>query len=175
MSAPQRPYRGMLLAFLALLVLGLAMVSSGSTERQVKTEARDADDAIALAPAQPRLEVAGDGLAIKPADPQAAVPEGPLHPHPITKAHERIFRENNLVGALNLAVDLEDPVRIREVLATYRAEYPEDDHRLQGGYEVIADCLDRPGDASRARAQDYWETQIRSQNRRYVRRYCLER
>ena len=25
------------------------------------------------------------------------------HPHPITKQHERIFRENNLIGQLNAA------------------------------------------------------------------------
>jgi hypothetical protein len=102
-------------------------------------------------------------------------PDEPMHPHPITPAHERIYRENNLVAALNLAVDLEDPSRIRKALAAYRAEYPEDAHRLQDGYAIIADCLERVDDATRDRAQRFWSTQIRSQTRRYVRRYCLER
>jgi len=120
------------------------------------------------------LEHAGDGVPIMPAQAAAPVPEGPMHPHPITPAHERIYRENNLIGALNLAVDLADPSRIREVLARYRLEYPEDDHRLQDGYAIIAACLERLDDATRERAQHFWNTEIRSQTRRYVRRYCLE-
>jgi hypothetical protein len=113
-------------------------------------------------------------MPIKPRDPSASVPEGPMHPHPITAAHERIYRENNLVGALNLAVDLKDALRIRELVAQYRAEYPEDGHRLQDGYAIIADCLDRLDEATRARARRFWETEIRSQTRRYVRRHCLK-
>lgn len=122
---------------------------------------------------QPALERAADGLAIMPADPAAARPEGPVHPHPITPAHERIYRENNLVGALNLAVDLQDSPRIRALLSEYRAEFPEDDHVLQDGYAIIADCLERRDEATRARAAHFWRTQIRSQTRRYVRRHCL--
>lgn len=121
------------------------------------------------------IERAADGLPIKPADPYAAMPDGPMHPHPITAAHERIYRENNLVGALNLAVDLENAARIRALLAQYRDEYPEDAHRLQSGYAIIADCLERLDGATRERAQRFWSTEIRSQTRRYVRRYCLER
>jgi hypothetical protein len=120
------------------------------------------------------LQYGSDGVPIAPRDPSVRV-DGPVHPHPITPAHERIYRENNLVGALNLAVDLKDAPRIRELVAQYRAEYPEDDHRLQGGYAIIADCLDQPGEQTRARAQHFWETEIRSQTRRYVRRHCLER
>ena len=121
------------------------------------------------------LQLAADGLPIKPHDPRALQPEGPMHPHPITPAHQRIFRENDLVGALNLAVDYEDAPRIREVVAQYRAEYPEDAYRLQDGYAIIADCLERLDADTRARASRFWETEIRSQTRRYVRRYCLER
>jgi len=114
-------------------------------------------------------------MPIKPADGHAPGPNGPMHPHPITAAHERIYRENNLVGALNLAVDLEDAAKIRELLVQYRSEYPEDAHRLQDGYAIIADCLEQLDDAARERAQRFWSTEIRSQTRRYVRRYCLER
>lgn len=121
------------------------------------------------------LERASDGLPIKPAAAGAPVPDGPMHPHPITPAHQRIFRENDLVAALNLAVDLADAARIREALERYRAEYPEDAHRLQEGYAIIAACLEQLDDAARERAQRFWSTEIRSQTRRYVRRYCLER
>jgi hypothetical protein len=124
---------------------------------------------------EPALERASDGLPIKPRDPNAKLPEGPMHPHPITQGHERIYRENNLVGALNLAMDLGDTAKLRELLAEYRAEYPEDAHVLQDGYEIIADCMDHLDEPTRARARQFWETKIRSQTRRYVRRHCLER
>lgn len=121
------------------------------------------------------LEHAADGLPIKPRAAGAKLPDGPMHPHPITPAHERIFRENALVGALNLAVDLADPVQLRELVAQYRAEFPEDDNRLQDGYALIADCLEHLDAATRERAQHFWQAAIRSQTRRYVRRHCLER
>jgi hypothetical protein len=121
------------------------------------------------------LERAADGVPIMPAGAHAAAADQPMHPHPITPAHQRIYRENNLVGALNLAVDRQDARRIREVLGQYQAEYPEDAHRLQQGYAIIADCLEQLDDATRERAQHFWSTEIRSQTRRYVRRYCLER
>ena len=121
------------------------------------------------------VQRATDGLPIMSAGAHPKAPDEPMHPHPITPAHERIYRENNLVAALNLGVDLEDPSRIRKALAAYRAEYPEDAHRLQEGYAIIADCLEQLDSATRERAQRFWSTQIRSQTRRYVRRYCLER
>jgi hypothetical protein len=123
---------------------------------------------------RPTLDYASDGLPIKPADPDAAVPEGPMHPHPHTEAHERIYRENNLLGLLNGAMDVKDPKALREFLEAYRREYPEDPHALQEGYEVIADCLDHPGETSRARARKYYDEKTASTLRRYVRRHCFE-
>jgi len=163
-----------LLVVAVLVVLGAAFGAPGTGTGVAPRPDRVAvtrDAPLVRAP----IDRAADGLPIKPSDPEAPTPEGPMHPHPHTAAHERIYRENNLVGALNLAVDYEDAPRIREIVAQYRAEYPEDAYRLQDGYEIIADCLERPDSATRARAQRFWETQIRSQTRRYVRRHCLER
>jgi hypothetical protein len=165
------------LALVGLLLWGLLdrreVSSSAPLESPQDPEERPGVRAPSATP-EGELEYAADGLPIKPGDPEVPVPEGPMHPHPITPEHERIFRENNLVAALNLAVDLQDAVRIRELVVRYRAEYPEDDHVLQDGYEIIADCLEDLDEATRARAQRFWETQIRSQTRRYVRRHCLE-
>jgi hypothetical protein len=119
-------------------------------------------------------EVATDGLPFMPADPDAGVPPGPLHPHPITPKHERIFRENALYAQLNGAVDVRDAAGIRRLLKEYRDEYPEDEHRLQEGFEAIANCIEHPGEASRAAAQRYYDTEITSTIRRYVRRNCFE-
>ena len=122
----------------------------------------------------PVVQVASDGLPIMPREPSAPVPAGPVHPHPVTDAHLRIYRENNLLGALNGAMDVKDAPGLRRLLAEYREEYPEDSHELQQGYEVVADCLEHPGDASTARARHYYETETASTLRRYVRRHCFE-
>jgi type IV secretory pathway VirB10-like protein len=95
-------------------------------------------------------------------------------PHPITPAHERIFRENNLIGQLNGALDVKDAAGVRRLLGAYRAEYPDDPNHLQTGYAVIADCLDHPGPSSRAAGQRYYDVERGSILRRMVDRYCLE-
>lgn len=100
-----------------------------------------------------------------------ATPEG--HPHYITPQHERIFRENNLLGQLSGAMQVGDFIAMRRFNAEYRKDYPEDEHRVQEGYEIIADCLEEPTDARKARAERFWKTQRASIVRRYVRRYCL--
>ena len=103
-------------------------------------------------------------------------PAGELrHPHPITPQHQRIYRENELTFSLDGAVDVEDVAGIRRLLAIYRQEFPEDSLVLQQGYEIIANCLERPGAATRAVAQRFYDTEIASTLRRHVRRHCLEK
>lgn len=119
-------------------------------------------------------EVADDGLPIMPADPSTPLPKGPVHPHPMTEAHLRIYRENALLGSLNGAMDVNDASGMRRLLAQYREEYPEDPQQLQEGYAIIADCIEHPGNASTAAASHYYDTELASTLRRYVRRHCLE-
>jgi hypothetical protein len=97
------------------------------------------------------------------------------HPHPITPQHERIYRENELTFSLDGAVDVEDASGIRRLLAGYRREFHEDSLVLQQGYEIIADCLEKPGPVTRAVAQRFYDTEIASPIRRHLRRHCLER
>jgi hypothetical protein len=96
------------------------------------------------------------------------------HPHPITPAHERIFEENNRVGALNGAMDQGDFVALRRLNAEYRKAYPEDEHVLQEGYDLIADCLEERTPRAVDAARRFWQTHRASTLRRYVRRHCLE-
>jgi hypothetical protein len=114
-----------------------------------------------------------DGVPIRPAG-SAEVDAVGMLPHPITPQHERIFRENNLIGQLNGAMDVKDAAGLRKLLRQYRDEYPEDAHVLQDGYELIANCLERPRPEARAAAQRYYDTQLDSGLRRYIRRHCLE-
>jgi hypothetical protein len=118
--------------------------------------------------------VTSDGLPIMPAGANDPRPDGPVHPHPITPQHQRIYRENRLVGELNGAMDVKDVPALRRMLEEYRRDYPEDDNMLQDGYAVIADCLERPGDDARAAATRWAETHRGSTLRRFVNRHCLE-
>jgi hypothetical protein len=119
------------------------------------------------------VDFSTDGVPIRPAGSAKVNAEG-MQPHAITPQHERIYRENNLIGSLNGAMDVRDAVGLRRLLQQYRDEYPEDAHVLQGGYELIADCLERPGPETRAVAQRYYDEQLDSGLRRYIRRHCLE-
>jgi hypothetical protein len=168
--------------WLLLASLALAALVSWRSWRLSAPSGAGAPPAAAVEKVEPAppasdigLEPAAGGLPIEPAAADAAVAAELRHPHPITPAHERLYRENNMLAALNRAVDLEDAARIRELVAQYRAEYPQDEHVLQEGYEIIAACLEQLDEATRLRAQRFWQTQIRSQTRRYVRRHCLDR
>ena len=128
-----------------------------------------------LPPARkPDEVVTSDGLPIMPPGPNDPRPDGPVHPHPITPQHQRIFRENRLVGQLNGAMDVKDAPGLRRLLEEYRRDYPEDDQMLQDGYAIIADCLEHPGEAARVAATRWAETHRGSTLRRFVNRHCLE-
>ena len=111
-------------------------------------------------------------LPIHPAGSASATE--PVHPHPFTPQHERIFRENHLIGQLNGAMDIRDAKGMRQLLATYREEYPEDENVMQDGYQLVINCIESPGEATRAAAKKYWETELASGLRRSIRRHCLE-
>lgn len=168
------------IAVLVLLGLGALFVLSteGSPKEKpaaVVTDASPPTRAPPPAPSMtPALDYAADGVPFKPRDPSTPDPEGPMHPHPVTPEHERIFRENNLFGAISGAMDRRDTRGMRELLAEYRADYPEDTHLLQAGFSVIADCIDHPGVASTAAARAYYHANKASNIRRYVRRHCFE-
>jgi hypothetical protein len=119
------------------------------------------------------LEYADDGIPIMPPGPNDPRPDGPVHPHPITAEHRRIYYENHLLGQLDEAMTLRDVARMRDVLKEYREKYPEDGPGLQSGYELIANCLEHAA-SHRQQAQHYFDHALASTLRRYVLRYCLE-
>jgi hypothetical protein len=168
-----------LVVVLFLLVAGALLVlrtEGAPRERPTAVEALEPSPPPRPVPSlTPVLDYAADGVPFKPHDPSRTPdPEGPMHPHPHTPEHERIFRENNLVGALGGAMDQRDTAGMRQLLAEYRRDYPEDSHLLQQGFAVIADCIDHPGEASTAAARAYYDANKASNIRRYVRRHCFE-
>ena len=94
--------------------------------------------------------------------------------HPITPAHERIQLENQYIQALNDAMDLRDGAKLRKLAAQYRAQGFKDVDKLGEGYELVANCLEHPGEASRAAAQAFFDRERGSTLRRHLHRHCLE-
>jgi hypothetical protein len=86
----------------------------------------------------------------------------------------RIQRENQLIQQLNDALDLRDSAKLRELVARYREQGFEDVDKLADGYEIVANCIDHPGAASRGAAQAFYDRERGSILRRYIRRVCLE-
>ena len=122
-----------------------------------------APPAVAEAPAQPSPSPASEDGGT----------EGLRPSHPLTPRHARIQRENNLIGALEGAMDVRDGAGIRHLLQQYRSEFPEDPSQMQEGYGVIGECLEHPGPESTAAGQKYYDRERGSTLRRFVARYCL--
>ena len=101
---------------------------------------------------------------------------GPLKEvrHPMTDEHRRIYAENALIQNLNDAMSFRKVKEMREMLVEYRKLDPTDVDAHQAGYEVIADCIEFPGDASLAAARQFYDTERHSPLRRFVRRICFE-
>lgn len=163
------------LALLTLLAAWLLRASAPPPEiPDARHETATPPPAALRAPAETiAVDYSPDGVPIHPPGNANIDAQGML-PHPITPTHERIFHENNLIGDLNGAMDVKDAPGLRRLLAQYRNDFPEDAHVLQDGYELIANCLERPGPETRNVAQRYYDEQLDSGLRRYIRRYCLE-
>ena len=70
-----------------------------------------------------------------------------MRPHPMDDARERIDAENRLILHLNEAMSFRNVKEMRELIVEYRQLDPTDRDASQAGYAVIADCIERPGEA----------------------------
>jgi hypothetical protein len=130
----------------------------------VPAQAVAAEDPISPPPESYRV------VGARPQDPH----EPGMVPHPLDEARARIATENQLLQALNDAMSFRRVKEMREGLVTYRELDPEDVERHQLGYEVIADCIEFPGEGSLTAARKFYETERHSPLRRFVRRVCFE-
>ena len=135
--------------------------------------ARDAQRPSPSAPPE-KEHVAADGVGFMPQHEGDARPPGPLHAHPISPQHERIFAENRIAFALHDATDAKDVAAMKALLAQYRREFPEDQWQLQSGYAVIIDCLEHPGPDSRRSAERWLDSNNGSTVKRSVLRNCID-
>jgi len=105
---------------------------------------------------------------------QDAPHEPGMVPHPIDDERRRIDHLNRLTQALNDAMSYRKVSEMREMLGEFRRLDPEDADKTQAGYEIIADCIEFPGEASLAAARQFYAAERQSQLRRFVRRVCFE-
>jgi hypothetical protein len=187
MTHPQ-PSRSILrVCAAALLLLGALAVWLNARPNALATGGEPSSRALharqpSVDPFEPALLAAVDSPAA-PRGPVLAVtaPSAPLqgaegeHPHPIDAKRQRIYRENNLHAALMGAMNVADYLGMRALLEEYRTDYPEDEHRLQAGYTLIADCLEKLTPERQATARNYWKANRGSIVRRFIRRHCLEK
>src|SRR5262245_11507634 len=64
------------------------------------------------------VDLSPDGVPIRPAGSDEVDAIG-MQPHPLSPEHQRIFRENNLIGDLNGAMDVADVAGLRRLLKQY--------------------------------------------------------
>lgn len=93
--------------------------------------------------------------------------------HPLTPRHARIYRENNIIAAMEGAMDVRDGRGMRYLLQQYQSEFPDDPNELQEGYGIIANCLEHPGPETTAAGQQYYDRERGSTLRKFVARYCM--
>jgi hypothetical protein len=92
--------------------------------------------------------------------------------HPITDEHVRIHNDNQMLSALNDATDIKNVARLRQLVEAWNRSHHEDPEKFGEAYTVIADCLEFPGEASREKAQTFYDENRASTLRRHIRRHC---
>ena len=170
-------HRGVVAALVLLgALLGVWLLGPAPAARSTRTPAEPREPEVIPAFAAPqRMEptsAAVDDVAVMQAGSEDSTEDGPRHPHPTDATRLRIYRENNLIGAMNQAMDLGRYQELRAINAQYREDYPEDEHVLQEAYGLIADCQEGLSDERQARAREFWKQHRSSQLRRFVRRHC---
>ena len=174
------------LAFLAGLGLWVALASkdegAAPTERAAVVETGHEVSTQSVTPTAPSPPVLLAQAAPPPVanvlnvvGPEPDDPHEPgMVPHPLDDTRARLDTENRLTQALNDAMSFRKVKEMRELLVTYRNLDPKDIDKNQLGYEVIADCIEFPGEASLAAARGFYAAQRHSPLRRFVRRICFE-
>ena len=169
------------LALAAIVIAaGWLFLGRGSERRSAPSVADDT--AATEPPAPPPPPAIARDIARPPAPPaREHVPahDGDPNPpgapaHPITPQHQRIFAENRIAFALDDATDAKDVAVMKDLLAQYRRDFPEDQWQLQSGYAVIIECLEHPGSASRQAAERWLDQNNGSTVKRSVLRNCIE-
>ena len=169
--------RGLLFGGIGLLLLLAVLLLFGRSEPHEPEPAAPREPAAPPSPPTappPSAPAKPAAAAVPPTDAARAEADALPPSHPITPAHERIQLENQYIQALNDAMDLRDGAKLRKLAAQYRAQGFKDVDKLGEGYDLVANCLEHPGPASRAAAQAFFDRERGSNLRRHLHRHCLE-
>jgi hypothetical protein len=111
----------------------------------------------------------------------ATKPEAPAptaaphdHPHPITRNHERLYRDVDLLREADDAIKAGEYDRARELLAQHRRELAGMSAVEEEGLWLLADCAQRRRAEDVERVRSFYEEHTDSTVRRRLRRACLE-
>jgi hypothetical protein len=164
------------LAASALLLLLLLRSWPGQRARGESEAAAEAAAEAPIPEREPAPSPRLPPLAVAPSDRAAPDPQAGVEPHPITPERLRLDEQHQLFDRVEAAVAARDFTRARGLLREHRARFSDPDAwtDLREGWEAIADCLERPGPVSHARAQRFVDEEPASSLRRRVRRTCLE-
>jgi hypothetical protein len=171
------------IAVLLLIAVGLRVRRNAAPEvASAPSEPREARGTAPTTPPQAAMPPTVTATATPTAfdggaTPNTVITDGgteDLRPsHPLTPRHARIYRENNIIAAMEGAMDVRDGRGMRYLLQQYRSEFPDDPNELQEGYGIIANCLEHPGPETTAAGQQYYDRERGSTLRKFVARYCL--
>lgn len=96
------------------------------------------------------------------------------HPHPITREHERLFRDVDLLHAADDAIKEGAFESARDLLARHHRELRGMSSVEEEGLLLLADCAEDPNADNLARVQSFYDEHTDSSVRRRLRRGCLE-
>lgn len=105
---------------------------------------------------------------------ERAAKERAEHPHPITREHERLFRDVDLLHAADEAIKEGAFESARDLLARHHRELRGMSTVEEEGLLLLADCAQEPNSDNLARAQSFYDEHTESSVRRRLRRGCLE-
>lgn len=167
-----------LAAVLAVLVTGFFVFRSPEPQTESAPEATAADavspnDTTSAVEARPTPRAPTSTAAVAAAPDEHEGHDHDRHPHPISPEHVRIQNDNQMLGALNDATDIKDPRRLRQLIEVWKERHDDDPEKYAEAYTVIADCLEFPGDESRAKARRFYDENRASTLRRHIRRHCF--
>jgi len=158
------------LGALAIWLLSGAEKVPEPTQAETEEEAPADEPERQAAPAPPAPSASVTRPVAAPAPSREEFPPS----HPITEERQHLQRQNQYIQMLNDAMDLRDGPRLRELAKRFNDEGFVDTDKHGEGYLLIADCIEHPGEASRAAAQAFWDRERGSNLRRYIKRHCLE-
>jgi hypothetical protein len=165
------------LALLFAATLALNLTSAESTPRAArKTEAVRAtsQSGATRAPLPSRAEFLRMLATARPEAAEQPRRDDHDHPHPITRDHERLYRDVDLLREADDAIKAGDYERARTLLAQHHRELAGMSAVEEEGLWLLADCAEHGRAQDVERVRSFYEEHTDSTVRRRLRRACLE-